>query len=327
MFNGKYTYGQKNAFDVAPNDSGIQIGVVKSVGRVSVNNSTESQRSADERFNADPTIIRCKVEGASWDKDVAIDNLPNCFPLIPSHLNVVPKVGEAVFIFTFDDDTRYADRFYIGPIISSPLKLKEDTIDKTALASLSISPTSPNVDVNTIKAAQGVFPNFQDVAVQGRDNADLILKENEVFLRAGQHVLDNNKIFNKRNPTYIQLKFNAKIKESENRATPPEYGSVANVVANKINLLTHKEGSPRFTITEQDGYIAEEELIKIIEEAHPLVFGDTLLTYMKTLEKAFMNHVHRFPGLKPTAINGEDFIKQYLEFPTETILSKNIKIN
>ena len=326
MFNGKYTYGQKNAFDVAPNDSGIQIGVVKSVGRVSVNNSTESQRSADERFNADPTIIRCKVEGASWDKDLAIDNLPNCFPLIPSHFHVVPKVGEAVFIFTFDDDTRYADRFYIGPIISSPLKLKEDTIDKTALASLSISPTSPNVDVNTIKAAQGVFPNFQDVSVQGRDNSDIIFKDNQAIIRAGQHEFNNNKVFNKRNPAYVQLNFNVPIKKGEN-GNENELGSVTNVVANKINLLTHKLGSPRYTLSTPDVYITNDELLKIIEEAHPLVFGDTLLTYIKKFENAFMHHIHKFPGHKPMSVDGENFIKEFLEFPTETILSKNIKIN
>jgi len=323
----KYSYGQPNAFNVSPNDSGIQIGVVKSVGKVIVNKEIETQRKSDERFNADPAIIRCKINGASWDKDVATKNLTNCFPLLPKHLNVVPKVGEAVLIFTFDDGTKYADRFYLGPIISSPLTLKNDAIDKTALAGLSISPVTPNVDVDTIKDAQGVFPKISDIALQGRDNSDIIFKENQAILRAGQHVFGDNKIFNKTNPAYIQLKFNAKLKESENRSDKGEYGSVANVVANKINLLTHKEGAPRFTLTNQDDYISESELLKILDEAHPLVFGDTLLEYLKKLEMAFMNHVHRFPGLKPTATQGENFLKEYLEYPMETLLSKNVKTN
>jgi len=327
MDNGKFSYGKSSEFNKQFNDMGIQIGVVKVVGTVTPNVDDNIKRKSDERFNADPTIIRCNVPGANWDKDVQESDLTNCFPLMPSHLNVVPKVGEAVFIFTFDNGTKYADRFYMGPIISSPLKLKKDSISETGLAGLSVSPVTANVNIDTLVDAQGVFPDLVDIALQGRDNADLILKENEVFLRAGQHVLDNNLIFNKTNPAYVQLKFNAKIKESENRGTPPEYGSVANVVANKINLLTHKEGSPRFTITDQDGYIAEEELIKILEEAHPLVFGDTLLEYLKKLEMAFMNHVHRFPGLKPTAIRGENFIKEYLEYPVETMLSKNVKTN
>jgi len=306
---------------------GIQLGIVKVVGQVAPNTSDEVKRKSDARFNADPTIIRCSIPGANWDTNIADGDLTNCFPLMPSHLNVVPKVNEVVFIFTFNDGTKYADRFYIGPIISSPLRLKEDTIETTGLASLSVSPVTPNVNIDTLVDAKGVFPDYDDIALQGRDNADLILKENEVFLRAGQHVLDNNKIFNKTNPAYIQLKFDAKLKESENRSSKPEFGSVANVVANKINLLTHKDGAPRFTLTNQDDYISEEELLKILDEAHPLVFGDTLLEYMKKLEMALMNHIHRFPGLKPSAIDGENFIVEYLEYPTETILSKNVKVN
>ena len=321
----KYSYGQPNAFNTAPNDSGIQIGVVKSVGKIIVNKEIETQRKSDERFNADPAIIRCKINGASWDKDVATKNLTNCFPLLPKHLNVVPKVGEAVLIFTFDDGTKYADRFYLGPIISSPLTLKNDALDKTALAGLSVSPVTPNVDVDTIKDAQGVFPELSDIALQGRDNSDIIFKENQAILRAGQHVFGDNKIFNKSNPAYIQLNFNVPTKKGSDGKD--ELGSVANIVANKINLLTHKGGSPRYTLTTPDEYITNDELLKIVSEAHPLVFGDTLIEYLKKLEHAFMNHVHRFNGLKPSSVDGENFIKEYLEYALELMLSKNIKIN
>lgn len=322
----KYAYGQPNAFNKAPSDKGIQIGTVKFVDKVPVNTTNEQQRAADERFNADPNVIRVRVEGASWDKNKNDAELTNCYPLLPAHLNVVPKVGEAVFIFTFDDDTKFADRFYMGPIISSPLTLQKDTIDKTALASLSISPLSPNVDVDTITDAKGVYPKVQDISVQGRRNADMILKENQALFRAGQHDLDDNKIFNTKNPGYIQIRFDAPIKEGENN-NPPERGSVTNIVSNKINLLTHKGGSPRFILADNENYITDDELLKILDTAHPIAFGDTLLDYLKKLELALANHVHRFPGKKWDSVDGEDFIKQYLEYPVETILSKNIMVN
>jgi len=322
----KYTFGQKSAFNKAPSDKGIQIGTVKFIGKVGVDTTNDQQRAADERFNSDPNVIRVRIEGASWDKNKNDKELANCFPLLPAHLNVVPKVGEAVFIFTFDDDTKYADRFYMGPIISSPLTLQKDTIDKTALASLSISPVAPNVDVDTITDAKGVYPNVSDIALQGRRNSDIIFKENQALLRAGQHDLNDNKIFNKQNPAYIQLRFNAPIKKGENN-NEPETGSVTNIVANKINLLTHKGGAPRFILADSENNITDEELLNILDTAHPIAFGDTLLEYMKKLELALANHVHRFPGLKWSAVDGEDFIKQYLEFPTETILSKNIMAN
>jgi hypothetical protein len=327
MFNGKYGYRKPSEFNKQFNDIGIQLGVVKVVGTVPVNADNEIKRKSDERFNADPTIIRCIIPGSNWDKELTDSELTNCFPLMPSHLNVIPKVGEGVFIFTFNDGTKYGDRFYMGPIISTPLNLKKDDVSKSALAGLSVSPVTPSVNIDTLPETKGVFPNIIDIALQGRDNADLILKENELFLRAGQHNLNNNLVFNKNNPAYIQLKFNAKLKESENKGSKAEFGSVVNVVANKINLLTHKDGSPRFTITDQDGYISEKELLKILDEAHPLVFGDTLLEYLKKLELALANHVHRFPGLKWSAIDGENFIKEYLEYPTDTILSKNVKTN
>jgi len=322
----KYAYGQKSEFNKAPSDKGMQIGTVKFVGKVGVNTKNGQQRAADERFNADPNVIRVRIEGASWDKNKNDAELTNCNPLLPAHLNVVPKVGEVVYIFTFDDDTRYADRFYMGPIISSPLTLQKDTIDKTALSSLSISPLTPNVDVDTITDAKGVYPNVEDISLQGRRNADIIFKENQAILRAGQHDLNDNKIFNTQNPAYIQLRFDAPIKKGEND-NDPEKGTVTNIVSNKINLLTHKGGSPRFILADNEYNITDEELLNILDTAHPIAFGDTLLEYLKKLELALANHVHRFPGLKWTAVDGENFIKEYLEFETETILSKNIMVN
>jgi len=327
MANGKYSFGKTSEFNKHGELSIMQLGTVRVVGTVAPNVDNESKRKSDERFNADPDIIRCYIPGNDWDKDLVDNDLTNCFPLLPKHINVVPKIGEVVNILVFNNGTKFADRFYIGPVISSPLKLKLDTVDKSALAGLSISPVAPNVNVDTIPENKGVFPAREDVSLQGRDNSDLILKNNEALLRAGQHELNNSLVFNNKNPAYIQLKFNAKLKASEDKSSKAEYGSVVNLVANKINLLTHKEGAPRFTLTDQDGYISESELLKILDEAHPLVFGDTLLEYLKKLELALMNHVHRFPGLKPSAIDGENFIKEYLEYPVQTILSKNVKTN
>jgi len=322
----KFSYGLSNAFDQKGVQPIIQLGVVVTTDKVASRSSDAKQRQIDERFNSDPDMIRCRVLSSDWDKNVTDDNLTNCYPLLPKHLNVKPKKGEMVFIFTFGEGSKFSDRFYMGPLISSPLMLDRDSADTTALSSLSISPIKPNVDIDTIKESIGIYPDPQDVAVQGRDNSDMILKDNEVLLRAGQHVLGNNMVFNKRDPGYIQIKFNALLDAGDDEKDP-EYGSVTNIVSSKINLLTHKNGSPRFTLTSPNEYISEEELLKILDEAHPVAFGDTLLDYLKKLELAFMNHVHRFPGKKPSAIDGENYIKEYLEYPVDTILSKNIKIN
>jgi hypothetical protein len=341
----RYSLGSSNLFRQPQANSIIQLGVVKVVGEIAVDNVTEAQRRRDEVFNSDPNIIRVRVESNQYDQAIQEDGLlPNCYPMLPKHLNIVPKVGEVVFIMLLDPSDKYSDRLYFGPLISSRENLKEDRIDTTALSNLSVSVTTPNVNLDTLKSVKGVFPNREDVSVQGRDNSDIIFKTNEALLRAGQHIQDNPIVFNAKNPTYIQLKFNTILNpDSRNDNTfslnnppstdgfsnnnKPTKGSVINVVADKINIIGHKDTDRQYNITNNETYISEEEIANIIKTAHPIAFGDTLLDYLKKLELALMNHVHRFPGLKPSAVQGENYIKEYLEYPVQTILSKNVRIN
>jgi len=348
----KFSTGIANSFNYSLKNSTIQLGVVRVVGKVAIDTTNEAQKKADEQFNADPNLIRCRIDANSMDKDLTDNQLANCYPLLPKHINIVPKVGEVVFIILLDPDNRFSDRLYFGPIISTPQYLEKDTIDKTALSSLAISPVSPNLDIDTLKEAVGIFPKREDIALQGRDNADIILKENESLIRAGQHELNNNLAFNSKNPSYIQLRYNAPIakKNNVNSIFSPNYfpqyfsptnptatdgsggkntknGSVINIVSDKINILGHSDTDRDYILGNNENYISDDELLNIIQNAHPIAFGDTLLDYLKKLELAFMNHVHRFPGLKPSAVDGENYLKEYLEYPVETILSKNIKVN
>jgi hypothetical protein len=340
----RYSLGSANLFKQPQPNSIIQLGVVKVVGEIPVNNSTEAQRRRDEVFNSDPNMIRVRIESNQYDQAITDDRLlPNCYPILPKHLNIVPKIGEVVFIMLLDPTDRYSDRLYLGPMISSRENLKEDRIDTTALSNLSISVTTPNVNLDTLKSVKGIFPNREDVSIQGRDNSDIIFKTNETLLRAGQHIQDNVLVFNDKNPAYVQLKFNTTLKLNDNTnsefslGNPPSTdgfsnnkpikGSVINMVADKINLIGHKDTDRKYNVTNNETYISEDEIANIIKTAHPVAFGDTLLDYLKKLELAFMNHVHRFPGLKPSAVQGENYLKEYLEYPVQTILSKNIRIN
>lgn len=342
----KFSTGIANSFNYNLKNSTIQLGVVRVVGKVAINTTNEAQKKADEQFNADPNLIRCRIDANSMDKDLTDNQLANCYPLLPKHINIVPKVGEVVFIILLDPDNKFSDRLYFGPIISTPQYLEKDTIDKTALSSLAISPVSPNLDIDTLKEAIGIFPKREDIALQGRNNADIILKENESLIRAGQHELNNNLAFNSKNPSYIQIRYNAPIsKKNGNNQSSPQFspttptatdgsggkntknGSVINIVSDKINILGHSDTDRDYILGNNENYISDDELLNIIDNAHPIAFGDTLLDYLKKLELAFMNHVHRFPGLKPSAVDGENYLKEYLEYPVETILSKNIKVN
>jgi hypothetical protein len=155
------------------------------------------------------------------------------------------------------------------------------------------------------------------------------------------------KEFNGVNPAYIQIKNGFNYTDNVNNAIVAITGvgvpskskkiSVNNIVADKINLLTYN-GSPNFNLTERDlinsttPYITDDEMNTILSTAHPLVFGDILLEYLKALRAAFDSHIHNNFGMTPptdnvTLGNAVSQFKILAPKLESTMLSKNIKIN
>ena len=332
--------------------SDIKMATVMKTGVIPVSMTDKNQRKRDERFNADPYIIRCKIIGANNDNVLTDDILPNCFPLMPKHNAIIPKEDEIVLIFEFGNQgEKYPERFYVGPIISSLINLNNQSLYAGATAGLAISPISGVEDIDKLPDTKGVFSEYDSdygYSINGRDNCDVVLKSSEILLRAGKFINQNNNIsMNKVNPAYIQLKHGFTMKTKSLSKTPLANGvtdydfnvekiSATNIVANKINLLTYGvNANPEFNLTKRDGlnnktpYIDDDELNKILETAHPLVFGDILMDYLKILEQAFLGHNHNHLGLS-TPIQGNPVISKFIsEAPKlrEKMLSKNIKIN
>ena len=319
----------------------IKIATVLKKGVISVSTTDDNQRKRDERFNADPYIIRCKIVGSDKDNPLTDDILPNCFPLMPKHNAIIPNEGEIVLIFEFGiQGERYPERFYVGPIISSLLNLNNQSLYAGATAGLAISPIDTVEDINKIPETKGVFSEYDadyGYSIEGRNNSDIVFKSSELLLRAGNFIKQINSVsMNKVNPAYIQIKHGFNYTKSSNDTTLSEKISVNNIVANKINLLTYGvDANPEFDLTKRDEknnktpYIDDDELNKILETAHPLVFGDILMDYLKVLEQAFLGHNHNHLGLS-TPIQANPVISTFItEAPKlrEKMLSKNIKIN
>lgn len=305
----KFAFKGGNASDVSFNTNNmIMIGKVTSI--------TDAN---------DMGRIKARVKGV--DDIIGDDNqLPVAFPLMPKYLGVTPKVGESVLIFRLSNDKKYDNRLYIGPIISQPQKLGNDPHFLSALAGLSIGEVDPDTAPSTLPAAEGIYPKQENISIQGRDNTDIVFKDGEVLIRAGKYELNERLKFNKENPAYIQIKNNATLKKGESEAED-EKGTVTNIVANKINLLTHKDGQPRFKLSNQESLITDDEMAEIIKKSHPLVFGDRLVDYLKLQRSAFVNHVHPYHGKKPQDLAGANDIDKYLEYDLDSLLSKNININ
>ena len=202
----------------------LSIGTVREVENTYSEDAYDGQRVRAELFT---------------DKTTKVSDIPWAFPLLPKSVQVIPKVGEAVFVI--NDGTQKSQRYYIGPIISQPqynTYCKKD--DATSLLDGHL--TLPIERISNVADTWGSFPNTEDIAMVGRGAEDVTLKfdENtkasEVDLRAGIRMeptndtnpnMRGNVIFNGTDPAYIQIKYKKGLVTGEGK----EANSVVNVVA------------------------------------------------------------------------------------------------
>lgn len=333
MNNSTFSTGRAGDGGINPSFKTMQLAQVVSVDKITVNQTDPNKKNKDLIYNSDPYIIRCKIVGGEYDNAYnIIDELPNCFPLIPKMLSPIPKVGETVLVFMYGPEDRYSDRFYIGPITSYLNLLDNQSLTAGSTANLSTGFYLPGKDLSQIESVKGVYPDYDTdntFTIYGRDNTDIVFKSSEVLIRAGKFVEGDSLQFNQVNPAYIQIKSNF---NSEGKKI-----SVNNIVADKINLISHN-GSPNYNLTQRDlinrttPYITDEELDKILTTSHPLVFGDILLQYLKALRLAFDNHVHNKFGAAPptdniTISNAVADFRKLAPILEENMLSKNVTTN
>lgn len=156
-------------------------------------------------INDDPTgykPIRCRIE--SLDDEIKDGDLAPCYPILPKHINVYPKVGEYVYIIMLEIKegsvkSNQEKRYFIGPVVSTFPKLEAD-YDDDAESDSPIKPTLTNPD-------KGVYPKKEWISIQGRENSDLIFRPQEVILRAGKYVQGKPLKFNNKDMAYIQIRY------------------------------------------------------------------------------------------------------------------------
>lgn len=131
-------------------------------------------------------------------------------PLLPYFVYQVPKVDEYVHVmYSNPDNKTQKNQFYVQGPFSSPTRISEENHNssKTFLEAGIRNVRYPKLkdgDGELKPTAVGIYPQPEDVAILGRNNSDLILKDGEVLLRAGKHrpfqnteipTLDNDRAF------------------------------------------------------------------------------------------------------------------------------------
>jgi hypothetical protein len=119
------------------------------------------------------------------------------------------------------------------------------------------------------------------------------------------------------------IKVTKTVKEVQFTKGESAESSVINVVANKINLLSH-DGVKRFEVTNPESLITDDEQQKINNEAQPLVYGTNLVNFLELLKKYVSSHVHPYNGLEP---DKGSVTTDVTNFNLDTLLNKNINSN
>jgi len=140
-------------------------------------------------------IIR-SFDDPPWNevKDAWTSRDPFIFnPLLPYFIYQVPKVNEMVQIMYVNKDFKYQNQFYVQNSFYSPTSSYftfQEGANKFTGTGMQIENPKPLKNTSGVYTEnglhKGVFPEPGDNAILGRGSADLIVKENEVLLRAGK---------------------------------------------------------------------------------------------------------------------------------------------
>jgi hypothetical protein len=280
------------------------------------------------------------------DQNIPDEMLVSAFPLLPKHLAIMPELGEAVIVFVMP--SRGNQRFWVGPIISTKDKLNRDpSISATAPLNNSIMPKirkaygSYNPETNP--DAKGVYNKPDEVGLLGRGNTDVLLKDNEVWIRAGRYeVKDGNiKVFS-HHPAFLQIKnyekeltrdnnsFNSTRKlptyTRQDNGQEVEYKTVTNLVSDEINLISSSGNrNLPFRVSDPENMIKDGDVKNILETAHYVGYGDTIMKLLDMIVDILVNHNHNGSQNKTTY---DDALKALLKYKRETkFVSNNIRIN
>jgi len=213
-------------------------------------------------------------------------------PLLPFYISQVPKVGELVQTMYQNPRVQYKNQFYVQGPFASPMNSAfefnkgSDTNLATGVQYAPFPPLKNNNGSYKDDRSKGIFPEPGDNAILGRGSADLVVKKDEVLLRAGK-TRDLNPYqlpvaYNKRgflqisqfNQTKKQqgfkkyTKFNEVIQSVkyliEYTVLNPE--NVENVFRGQINIYTFSNialTSDHFSLTEEYSDTVLKEVINI----------------------------------------------------------------
>lgn len=272
------------------------------------------------------------------------DELPWALPLLPLHMQIMPKKGEMVSVIFLNNDKKHLNRFWISSLVPDKTNLSYQ-VDKLATTNFQTSQfNDPNVGskTNTIELQKrgdftGGFPEILDISLQSRNNADIVMPTKgeknsalntggEILLRVGKfkfrdELQTENKLeLNDKNPSYIRLK----VTDATGKKGPETHTMILSDYITIASYVNGTEGGspnsfPINPIVENDDAIRS-----LHRAASPMVRGDQLVEFLDLLKNYVINHNHPYHKHPATNANSKNEIEK---FDLNRLLSTNIRIN
>jgi hypothetical protein len=256
------------------------------------------------------------------DRDTPDDQLPMCVPMIPNHFHIIPQQGEMVYLILENPEDNSAPRYYIGAQINSPFKLQfQQYVDANRVFNY----TSFSLDKNptTDPKASTVLPQSGDIALQGRVDADLILKYKEAYLVAGKFEKDSFTP-NSTSPAFLQI---SQLENPKSATTLIPRYSQTNLTSTNVNIYSVRGKFRESTLSKFEINEDLKSFGELANSLHPSVFGDELVKLLDLIVKVMLNHIHTPQKPLVTTPDSEELSKYTVEGNLQRILSNHIRIN
>lgn len=255
------------------------------------------------------------------DRDTPNEQLPFCVPMMPNHFHIIPLVDEMVYIILENPSDNSAPRYYMGAQINSQFKLKfQAYVEANRVFKYTDFNLNQNPSGNL--GASVILPSSGDIALQGRGDADLILRSREAVLIAGKFKKDTLNI-NDETPSSIQIIQNENTEESK---LIPRY-SQANITSTNINIYSHRG---KFRDSSIANFEKNEDLKSfgdLAQKLHPSVYGDELVKLLDLIIKVLLQHIHT-PQLPLLSFPESEELSTYtIENNLQRLLSNYVRIN
>lgn len=155
-------------------------------------------------------------------------------PLLPYFLYQVPDVGEFIQVMYVNREFKYQNQYYIQNGFYSPNSVfRQDNVGGDKFTGTGMQYKSPKDIKNKdgsyiIPASRGLYPEPGDNALLGRGNADVVVKQTDLLMRAGKYSAtpqSNIEFVGNPNRSFLQLSIFDSIKTKSPAKT---YYSITN---------------------------------------------------------------------------------------------------